>query len=161
MFQGAYIYSQFKKGLIPDIFIQDPKYFDEFRDEIRHLYGGGIMSYSFVAIHLRVAGNPINPNEPRYEENPFYVNLTDTDYYEKAIKLFPKNATFDVFSDDRDFAEKWVRENLKGRDWMINIDTDPVEVLNKMAGCQGIIMANSSIRGAPDRDWETHQKWRF
>ena len=34
MFQYAYIYAQMKRGLIPDIYLQDPKYFEDFRNEI-------------------------------------------------------------------------------------------------------------------------------
>ena len=42
LFQFAYIYAQARKGLIPDIYIQDFDYFKEFKEEIRQLYQKGI-----------------------------------------------------------------------------------------------------------------------
>src|SRR3990167_4926399 len=72
-----------------DFFFQDPKYFDKYRDEIRQLFGAGIGFIPRTAIHVRRANNPINPDEPKYSENLFYVDLTSTDYYERAIALFP------------------------------------------------------------------------
>ena len=35
MFKEAYIYSQFRKGLIPDIYLQSNEYWQEFSDEIK------------------------------------------------------------------------------------------------------------------------------
>lgn len=140
LFQYAYIYAQCRRGEIPDIYIQDPKYFDEFRDEIRQLFGEGIRPSDFVAIHLRRGGNPLNPNEPRYSENPFYVNLAQTDYYRRAVEHFP-NERFLVFSDDVAFA----REYFNGDQFIFDHSKDAVAVLNRMAGCKGIIMANSSL----------------
>src|SRR3990167_6115886 len=90
MFQLAYLYSQMKDRVTPDIYVQDPKYFDKYADEIKGLFGIGIGYLSQVGVHVRRAANPINPDEPKYSENPFYVNLADdTDYYEMAMTMFP------------------------------------------------------------------------
>lgn len=132
MFQGAYIYSQFRDGKIPDIYVQDYQYFDKYKNEIKQLYGDGIAStpIDYVAIHVR-RGDYVN--------NPFYVDLTQTDYYEKAIAEFP-NEKFLVFSDDIEFC----KEYFIGDEYEFNDDNE-LDALNKMASCKGIIMANSSF----------------
>lgn len=131
LFQGAYLYAQAQKGLIPDIYVQDPAYFDEYRDEIRHLYGQGIGSVNKVAIHVR-RGDYVN--------NRFYVDLTQTDYYERAMAQFP-DSEFLVFSDDIE----WCKGQEIFKDCSFSEGNDEVTDLNLMASCKGIIMANSSF----------------
>ena len=63
------------------------------------MFGQDIGYLDKVSIHVRRGGNWSNPNEPNYKDNPFYVNLSQTDYYEKAIAMFPVDK-FLVFSDD-------------------------------------------------------------
>ena len=139
MFQMAYIYAQFKEGKIPDIYIQDYRYFDKYREEIKRLFGKGIGELiNKVAIHVRRAGNPVKSNEPAYSENPFYVNLSETDYYEKAMALFP-NKEFLVFSDDPIWCEK--QEIFKGCE--ISFKTEQ-EDFYLMVACEHQIIANSS-----------------
>ncbi len=140
LFQSAYIYAQMKKGEIPDIFVQDPKFFEEYAEEIKKLFGEGIGYLPYVAIHLRVGGNPINPEEPKYSDNPFYCNLSKTGYYIDATNLFPARK-FLVFSDDIGFA----RTYFEGDKFAFDESTDAVECLNKMASCDGHIVANSSL----------------
>jgi hypothetical protein len=143
MFQFAYIYSQVRKGLIPDIYIQDFKYFKEFKEEIRKIYQDGIgKRKEFVALHIRRGD---------YVDNPFYVDLTNTNYYDKAIEQFP-NDKFLVFYRDRqgtnDYQDRqWVSEWLtkKGVKFEIWEGQNEVDDLNAMASCQGLIGANSSF----------------
>lgn len=130
MFQGAYLYAQWKREQIPDIYVQDPEYFDDFRDDIRVLYGEGITEIDKVAIHVRRGD---------YVRNPFYVDLSLTDYYEKAMAEFP-NEKFLVFSDDIPFCENY----FDGDEYEFNYEPE-VEALNTLASCKGIIMANSSF----------------
>lgn len=145
MFQGAYIYAQMKRGVIPDIYVQDPAYFDDFKKEIKELYGYMIHENSVhcVAIHVRRGKNPVNFNEPAYSENPFYVNLSETDYYKKAMALFP-DTKFIVFSDDTAWCEQ--QEIFKGCRFFEREsgNNDEIGHFNVMASCQGIIIANSS-----------------
>lgn len=140
MFQGAYIYAQMRKGAIPDIYLQDPAYFDEYRDEIRQLFSVKKDPVDMVAIHVRRAGNPTNPDEPNYSDNPFYVNLIDDGYYERAMALFP-NSNFLIFSDDIEWCKNYPLfsgcEFSEGK--------TELEDLELMANCKGIIMANSSF----------------
>ena len=146
MFQIAYLYSQVKDGLIPDWYVQNPKYFKKCSDEIKALFGAGIRLSPYVAIHIRQAGNPINPDEPKYSENPFYVNLAKTEYYELAVRWF-EGEQFLVFSDDIDFAKKYFLSGKFGNGGAFFFDdtADPVKALNRMAGCKGHIIANSSF----------------
>lgn len=140
LFQYAYIYARMKRGEIPDIFVQSPEYFDDCKEDIKKLYGEGIGYMPYVGVHLRVGGNPINPAEPRYMENPFYTNLANTGYYIKAKEHF-KDFRFLVFSDDMDFA----RAYFEGYDFGFDDSANDIEAFNKLASCHHLIIANSSF----------------
>jgi hypothetical protein len=141
LFQYAYLYSQFRKGAIPDIYVQDESYFKEYKDEIRALYGQGLTPTDMVSIHVR-RGDYIN--------NPFYVDLTQTDYYKNAMKEFP-GAKFLVFCADRqegsdDEADmEWCRDNFQGRDFEFFRGETELDDFNAMASCKAHIIANSSF----------------
>ena len=143
MFRHAYIYSQVRKGLIPDVYIQDFDYFKEFKEEIRQLYQKGIgKRKEFIALHIRRGD---------YVDNPFYVDLVKTDYYDKAIAQFP-DEKFLVFYRDRqgtnDYQDReWVSEWLtqKGVKFEIWEGQNEVDDLNAMASCKGMVGANSSF----------------
>lgn len=139
MFQYAYLYAQARRGEIEDTYVQDEEHFYEYADEIKALYSSGIGLIDMVAIHVRRGKNPINPSEPPYSENPFYVNLMKTDYYQDAMDLFP-DAKFLVFSDDI----KWCKKQpiFKGCSFAKGNEIDD---LNLMASCKGVIIANSSF----------------
>ena len=91
-------------------------------------------------MHLRVAGNPINSTEPKYSDNPFYVNLAKTGYYIDATNLF-QGRKFLVFSDDMEFAKTY----FEGSKFYFDNSENEIEALNKMASCDGHIIANSSF----------------
>src|ERR1051325_553232 len=121
-FQLAYLWAQYREGKIPDIYLQDYRYFDFYRDEIREMFKQVGEPIDAISIHIRKGKNPSRPEEPAYNENPFYAHLTD-DYYEKAKALFP-NKQFMVFDD------------VSGK--------DELEDFSKMTRCKGHIIANSS-----------------
>lgn len=145
MFQHAYIYSQFKKGLIPDIYLQDEKYFADVKDEIKVMYGTDLKKIKRVSLHIR-RGDYVN--------NPFYVDLTQTDYYDKAIAEFPYDR-FLVFCADRQDGsddtqdQEWVMNWLEakyGPRFDLFKGFTEIDDINAMAGCsEGHIMANSSF----------------
>jgi hypothetical protein len=130
MFQFAYIYAQMKRGAIPDTYLQDELFFKDFSADIKALYGQNIHPINQVSIHVRRGD---------YVGNPFYVNLTETNYYEKAMDQFP-GADFLVFSDDI----TWCKEQalFDGCEFAEN---DEITDFNLMAGCCGHIIANSSF----------------
>ena len=143
LFQGAYIYAQMRRGLVPDIYIQDFKFIEPYKEEIRKLYQQGIgKKRDRVAIHIR-RGDYVN--------NSFYVDLTKTDYYDKAIAMFP-NEKFLLFCADRqgtnDLKDRqWVIDWLeaKGVPFEIFRGDSEIEDMNAMAECKDMILANSTF----------------
>lgn len=133
MFQGAYIYSQFKDGNIPDIYVQDFSLFEKYEGDIKKLYGDGIGFLPYVSIHVRRGD---------YVDNPFYVDLLKTDYYKRAIALFP-DKNFLVFSDDPEYCK--TLEMFKGDNFQVMEDGNELEDFNQMASCENNICANSSF----------------
>lgn len=140
LFQMAYIYAEFRKGNVPDIYIQDFNYFKDYEEEIKKLYGEGIGYIPYVSIHVRRGSNPINSEEPKYSENPFYIDLTKTDYYERAIALFPTKK-FLVFSDDIE----WCKEKWGNNPKFQIMEGTELEDFNIMSSCESHIIANSSF----------------
>lgn len=134
-----------RDGEIPDMYVQSSKYWGNYSNEIRSMYSLGIKPIDAVALHIRRGD---------YVDNSFYVNLWETDYYQKAISLFP-NDKFIVFCRDNqdphsDKADRqWCRDHLDpligGRYELPSIYNKEHEDMNLMAGCKSIIGANSSF----------------
>ena len=129
MFQMAFLYAN-AKDTGTDIYLQDPYYFQQYEDEIKLWYGQGIVPIHQVAIHVR-RGDYVN--------NPFYVDLSETDYYEQAMALFPQKK-FLVFSDNID----WCKQQPVFDSCDFSEGNDELTDLNLMAGCTHQITANSS-----------------
>ena len=140
LFQIAYLYARVKDGTIPDFYLQDPKYFKNCEEEIKQLFGQGIGYLSQVRVHVRRSKNPYIPSEPKYNENPFHFNICDTDYYERAMAMFP-NEKFLVFSDDPEYC----KERFKGDNFQIMERGDDITDFNMLASCKDLIIANSSF----------------
>lgn len=139
MFQYAFLYSYAKNHDL-DYYFQDEYFFEDHKEAIRTLFGSDIPSQTnAVAIHVRRAPNPLLPSEPAYHDNPFYVDLCKTDYYQRAMNMF-KNKKFLVFSDDIE----WCKEQEMFNDCDFFHGTE-LEDMNKMASCVGHIIANSSF----------------
>ncbi len=143
LFQLAYVYAQAKRGVNPDIYLQDTKYFEPYQDEIRALYMQGVEPIDMVSLHVR-RGDYVN--------NPHYVDLSETDYYEEAIAQFPKDTKFLVFCADRqpisdDISDlEWCKERFTGNNFQFFQGESEVDDWNAMAGCSlGAIIANSSF----------------
>lgn len=144
LFKNAYIWAQFREGKIPDVYVQSEKYFAKYGPEIRQLYGQGIGYTDKIALHIR-RGDYLKVSQ-------FHLNLWDTDYYYKAVKLFP-HQTFLIFckdnqseAQDKDDRE-WCENNIPqlGIKFELHNHTTETEDLNVMASCKGIIGANSSF----------------
>lgn len=138
MFQFARLYA-LSRDEGKDFYYQDYKLFEKYQDEIKEMFSEGIGYLPYVAIHLRVGSNPINPAEPRYMDNPFYFRLVETGYYIDAINLFP-NRKFLVFSDDIPFAKTY----FEGDKFAFDDSENDIDAFNKMASCDSQIIANSS-----------------
>lgn len=144
MFKEAYVYAQMRRGLIPDLYVQGEKYWKEYSDEIKQRFGDGIGYIDKVALQIRRGD---------YVGNSFYTDLTQTDYYQRVVAMFPTEEFLvfchdnqDVEQDEKD--KEWCKEFLDklipGR-YEINIPANETEDLNKMASCKAKIIANSSF----------------
>jgi len=131
IFQYAYLYSEVRRGNIPDIYLQDPKYFEEYEAELKQILGENIGYSENVAIHVR-RGDYVN--------NPFYVDLMQTSYYQRAIALFP-DEKFTVFSDDIEWCMQ--QPIFSGMHFAMG-GTDEDDI-NGIASCKSQIISNSSF----------------
>lgn len=131
LFQMAFLYSKVLDGEIPDIFLQDFKYFEKHEKEIKALFSEGIGYLPYVAIHLR-RGDYVN--------NPFYCQLWETGYYIDAINLFP-HKKFLIFSDDIPFAKLY----FEGDKFAFDDSENEIDAFNRLASCSDFIIANSSF----------------
>lgn len=129
MFEFAALYTFAKKNN-SDFYFQDPKWFSKYAEDIKALFGKDIGYLEQVAIHVRRGD---------YVGNKFYSQLWDTDYYDKAMALFP-GENFLIFSDD----PEWCRTKFKGDNIQVMEMQSEVEDLNLMASCKAQIIANSS-----------------
>lgn len=144
MFKQAFLYAQAREGVIPDVYVQSERYWEKYKDEVRAMYSEGIGYIDMVSLQVR-RGDYVN--------NSFYVDLSSTDYYQKAIEHFP-NEKFLIFCHDNQDPEidrqdkEWVLEFLNsfmaGR-YVLNTPGSETDDLNKMASCKGHIMANGTF----------------
>lgn len=131
LFKEAYLYAQVREGNIPDLFLQDEKYFKKYADEIKQRFGARIGKIEKTAVHIRRGD---------YMGNPFYVDLFRDFYYERAMREFP-GEPFLVFSDDIEWCKK--QDLFRGSEF--SEGKTEVEDLNLMASCTNHIIANSSF----------------
>lgn len=144
MFKQAYLVGQVLEGKIPDMYVQSEKYWLNHKGVIREMFGTGIGFTDLIALQIR-RGDYLNTD--------FYVDLTKTDYYKKAIEIFP-NEKFLVFCQDRqdeerdkedkEWCKSYLNEIIPGR-FEIWPGISDTEDMNKMASCKGKIIANSSF----------------
>lgn len=133
MFKEAYLIGQLVEGNIPDLYVQDEKYFKRCAAVIKERFGHGIGLTDYNAIHVRLGD---------YVNSTFHTNLTETDYYQRAIELVP-DKKFLIFSDDI----TWCIDNFKpaeGVEYTYVENQNELEDFNMMASCRSIITANSS-----------------
>jgi hypothetical protein len=82
-----------------------------------------------------------------HKSNSHFVNLSDTDYYQKAIQYIDENVDsphFYVFSDDIEWVKNSLRlKNCTYVSWNSGVDSYQDMVL--MTHCKGIVIANSTF----------------
>jgi hypothetical protein len=166
MFKEAYLMGQTLDGVIPDVYVQSSKYWKHHAASIKAKFAQGIGRSDAIALHIRRGD---------YVGNDFYMDLWKTDYYKKAIALFP-GERFIVFCRDnqgwdRDKADRqWCRYQLApilgNRFELPSKDNTETDDMNLMASCKGIIMANSSfswwasfINPNPDKKIVCPREW--
>ncbi len=131
------------------MYVQDYRLWAHNKHMIREYARQGLKERVYkTALHIR-RGDYLNAED-------YHTNLwKNTDYYHKAISLFPDDEQYLVFCMDRqspDQDEKdreWCKEALPlliGDNWeLAPIHEDEVDDLNLMASCKSIIGANSTF----------------
>ena len=136
-----------------DGFWQSPQYFRGMYDEIQKAFqfNGDVVGKNAELIDIackeNVAAIHVRRTDFLNKGNSHYVNLGDTQYYQKAIsKVLQKahTARFFVFSDDI----QWVKKNLaipnpEYIDW--NTGSESFRDMQLMIYCKSIIIANSTF----------------
>lgn len=168
LFKQAYLLGKFYDGEIPDIYLQSPKYWEKHADKIKAAFSAdNIGTTDAVSLHIR-RGDYLHSN--------FYVHLFATNYYKKAIKLFPDDTEFLVFckdgqnpaqdAEDRTWATHFMTALVGDRWEFARYENTPTDDLNLMASCKGNIMANSSfswwgafLNNNPDRKVVAPREW--
>lgn len=134
MFVYAFCYA-YAKEHGTDIYFQDPAYFEKYANEIKAIFGDltwtGEPMNDYVSVHVRRGD---------YVGNSFYVDLTQTDYYQKAMAEFP-GRKFLVFSDDIN----WCKQQRVFENCEFSEGRTELEDLNLMTHCNGHIIANSTF----------------
>lgn len=132
MFQLAFCYDYAKKNKLTDRYYQDPKFFEDSKDDILSFFRADISLKPIdkVAIHVRRGD---------YVGHDFYVDLMKIDYYKKAMSFFPEKE-FIVISDDITWCEN--QKLFNGCEFVHGTE---IEDMNVMAACTGHIIANSSF----------------
>lgn len=149
MFKQAFILNELYKGRIPDSYVQSAKYFKDHEREVKMIFGEGIGSpIDKVALHIR-RGDYLAATH-------FHVDLSTTDYYQKAIALFPDkkflvfckdNQSKEQDASDREWCYEFLTELLgkMGDRWSFAANGSETDDMNLMAACKGHIMANSTF----------------
>ncbi len=146
MFKQAYLIAQAMDGKVDDVYVQGEKYWRSHANLIKQQFSDDVGKTDAVALHIR-RGDYLQAHN-------FHMNLWETDYYQKAVAMFP-NDKFLVFCKDNQDPEQdkkdrqWCREHLPaliGDRWeLAPYEDTEVEDLNLMASCKSVIMANSSF----------------
>lgn len=145
LFKQAYLMGKLLDAEIPDVYVQGISYWEKHKDRIKATFSQDIGKTDKVALHVR-RGDYLQAQN-------FHQNLWETDYYQRAVAMFP-NETFLVFcKDNQDPAQdkldrQWCRENLPKlgiKFEMAPYEDTEVEDLNLMASCKSVIGANSSF----------------
>lgn len=88
-----------------------------------------------VFIHVR-GGDYLHPNEPTI------YNINYSEYYDKAISMFPTNTKFAIFTNDKAYAMKQTFLNTIQYEF---IDENELDSLFLMSKCCGGICVNSTF----------------
>lgn len=126
-------------------FFQSELYFAAWEEEIRSRFAlrqdleeelrchyGGWLNRPTCSLHVR-RGDYVN--------NPFFADLTEGPYYERAMERLAPDTLFVVFSDDTG----WCKRRLRGPRFVFAEGLDAGEALLLMSYCRGHIIANSSF----------------
>ena len=116
-------------------FYQSWLYFNEHETEIKNLFE---YKQSFPE-NTGVTSIHIRRGDYATLGNAYYIDLANTQYYEKAMNIIQSDCYF-VFSDDI----KWCKEKFKGNKFIFIEGNEPHIDMALMSSCENNIIANSS-----------------
>lgn len=132
-YEGHPYYRDINLSVSADLegYFQSWKYFEHCKDFIKRQFDLNKTPVDRVAIHVRRGDYLVLPIHP----------VLSIDYYREAIKQFPADTKFTVFSDDIE----WCTNNFFGNDFDFSVGRTDIEDLQFMASHKAVIMANSSF----------------
>jgi len=133
---------------IPDFtalngYFQSDKYFRDYRKDILNIFSFRDEIKKIANDVLDVNGECISIHVRRgdYLQSQDYHPTQDVSYYLDAIKHFPSDINFLVFSDDIE----WCKENFTEKSFIFIDSKNPYVDLYLMTKCSGHIISNSSF----------------
>lgn len=118
-------------------YFQSPKYFEGSKDLITKIFDfGERKQIDYTSIHIR-RGDYLSLKH-------IHLSLIDTDYYDKAINMFPDTEKFIVFSDDIPWCEKYFFNKYSLSRFLVCQEQDEWKAMKFMSECTNHIIANSS-----------------
>lgn len=125
---------------------QSEKYFEESKDFIRELFTcerKALIKTNLIDEANELTGKStcsIHVRRGDYLQHTGCLPVTSTEWYSRAINLFPIDTIFTVFSDDKE----WIRENFTGNFLLADPSTDYDDMLI-MSLCNNNIICNSTF----------------
>lgn len=117
-------------------YYQSWKYFVNSFDKVRYYF-----DFNFEICDYIIGGVAIHIRRCDYlDRKRFHTCLTETDYYQKAMEMFPKDTTFSIFSDDIE----WCKTFIKGNNIIYVSPLSDISDLNYMTQFKNHIISNSS-----------------
>jgi hypothetical protein len=121
-------------------YLQDYRYFDEYRSLIQSLFNKTPSTYNnLCAIHIR-RGDYVNLSN-------HYVQLSQTSYYDNAIETIldiNNDTQFMIYSDDINWCINWFNNHKYFNKMCFVTPTNAYNDMIKMSKCQYQIIANST-----------------
>lgn len=119
-------------------YFQSEKYFENCIPSIKNIFASNIEVSNCledcVAVHVRLGDY--------LDKKNYHTCLLETDYYKKAISMFPRDTKFAIFSDDIMYCKKIFDGN--NFTYVINNEVDLFDMIF-MSTCKGHIIANSTF----------------
>jgi hypothetical protein len=124
---------------------QSEKYFAHSAEEIRHYFTlQQSLMQQIKRTYASIAGGKtcsVHIRRGDYVDNPNYVDLTRTYYYETAVEQFDSDTTFLFFSDDI----AWCKQRFSDKRFVFVEGFEDYVDLALMSLCDDNIIANSSF----------------
>ena len=126
-------------------YFQTEKYFAHCKDLIRFYFEPhATLRQQLMAKHAKVLSRKtcsVHVRRADYVADPYFPDLTATDYYQRAFEQFDDDTTLVFFSDDM----SWVKDHFRGDRFVYIEGNRAIEDLFLISLCKSHIIANSSF----------------